>query len=473
MKFSSLAIPLFSFLFIQTAFSQNTSKTPNIVFILSDDHSASFLGIYGNPDLKTPNIDKLGKDGIVFTKAFTTAPQCVPSRAAIMTGRSQVEIGMTRFSAPLPADIKAYPEYLRESGYYTGICGRTFHLDGNRLPQESGTVYDANGLETFKNRVDYLKITQNLDEIQKQYTDFLDQAPKDKPFFIQVGFSDPHRIFDAREYEPDPQTIKLPSYFPDTKLLREDLAGYYGEVQRLDVSVGRVLDELKKRGLEENTLVVFMGDNGAALIRGKGTLHRLGIHVPLIARYPGHIKPGQVSNALVSGIDIAPTFLSAAGITVPSSMTGKNLLPAFEGKAYEGHAYVLSARSAHGQGLPTNSSHFDLGRTVFNHKYKLIYNALWQIPYTPVDFASLPFWYDLQQLNADGRLDDKWDELLFAERRPLFELYDLEKDPEEFTNLSGKAAYKSIEDELKAKLLEWMIINHDYLPLPIEPPQKK
>lgn len=467
---------ILSFLFIacaHTGFSQKTNRKPNIVFILSDDHSASFLGIYGNPDLKTPNIDKLGKDGIVFSNVYTTAPQCVPSRAAIMTGRSQVEIDMTRFSAPLPASVKSYPEYLRESGYYTGICGRTFHLDGNRSPQESATVYDANGLETFKNRVDYLKITQDLDGIQKQYTDFLDLAPKDKPFFIQVGFSDPHRIFDARDYEPDPQKIKIPSYFPDTKLVREDLSGYYGEIQRLDVSVGKVLDELKKRGLEENTLVVFMGDNGGALLRGKGTLHRLGIHVPLIARYPGYIKAGQTSTALVSGIDIAPTFLSAAGITVPSEVTGKSLLPAFESKPYEGHAYIYSARSAHGQGLPTNTAHFDLGRTVFNHKYKLIYNALWQLPYTPVDFSTLPFWFDLQQLNADGRLDEKWSELLFAEHRPLFELYDIEKDPEEFTNLSGKPEYQAIENELKAKLQEWMILNRDYLPLPIESVPKR
>jgi len=473
MKSICYGIALIILLFSHICLAQKSSSKPNIVFILSDDHSASFLGVYGNPDLKTPNIDKLAKDGIVFKKAYTTAPQCVPSRASLMTGRSQVEIGMTRFSAPLPANIKGYPEYLREGGYYTGICGRNFHLDGNRSPQESANVYDQYGLETFKNRVDYLKVAQTLDEIHKQYLDFLDQTPKDKPFFIQLAFSDPHRVFDAKSYEPDPTKITIPSYFPDTKLVREDLAGYYGEVQRLDESIGKVLDELKKRGLDENTLVVFMGDNGAALLRGKGTLHRLGIHVPLIARYPGHIQPGQVSDALVSGIDIAPTFLSVAGIKIPSEITGKNLLPALEGKPYDGHKYIYAARSAHGQGLPTNTAHFDLGRTVFNTKYKLIYNAMWQLPYTPVDFYNLPFWYDLQQLNADGRLDAKWSELLFAEHRPMFELYDLEKDVEEFNNLSGKPEFQAVENELKAKLQEWMILNKDYLPLPIESVQKR
>jgi arylsulfatase A-like enzyme len=442
---------------------------PNVLFILSDDHSASFLASYGNPDLKTPNIDKLAKDGIQFNKAFTTAPQCVPSRAAIMTGRSQVEIGMSRFTAPLPADIKSYPEYLREAGYYTGIAGRTFHLNGTKRDKVTEAIYDKYQLETFKNRVDYLRIATKLEETQAQYIEFLNQVPKDKPFFLQLAFSDPHRIFDAKEYEPDPAKIKVPAAFPDTKLLREDLAAYYGEIQRFDESVGKLLDELTKRGLDKNTLVIFIGDNGGALIRGKGTLHRLGIHVPLIARFPGVIKPSQVSNALVSGLDIAPTILTAAGIPIPKEFAGKSLLPAFQGTPYAGHEYIYSARSAHGGGLPTSTDHFDLGRTVFNQKYKLIYNALWQLPYTPVDFKTQPFWLDLLQKHEDGRLDKKWDDLLFSKTRPLFELYDLEKDIEEFNNLSGRPEFASIEKELKDKLQEWMILNKDYLPLPLEP----
>ncbi len=465
---------LFYFIFLFFSLQTQAQITrPNILFILSDDHSAQFLGTYGDPNLKTPNIDKLAKDGIQFNKAYTTAPQCVPSRASIMTGRSQVEIGQTRFTAPLSADIKAYPEYLREAGYYTGIAGRTFHLDGTKRDKVTEAIYDKYQLETFKNRVDYLRIATKLEETHSQYTEFLNQVPKDKPFFLQLAFSDPHRIFDAIDFEPDPTKIKVPAAFPDTKLLREDLAAYYGEIQRFDASVGKILEELTKRGLEKNTLVIFIGDNGGALIRGKGTLHKLGIHVPLIARFPGVIKPGQISNAMVSGIDIAPTILTVAGVPVPKEITGKSLLPAFQSKPYEGHEYVYAARSAHGGGLPTSTDHFDLGRTVFNQKYKLIYNALWQLPYTPVDFKKEPFWLDLQQKHEDGRLDEKWDNLLFSSTRPLFELYNTEVDPEEFTNLSGKPEIAAIEADLKAKLQEWMIVNKDYLPLPIEPTIKR
>lgn len=450
--------------------AQPKSKQPaNIVFILSDDHSAPFLSSYGYPSIKTPNIDRLAQAGIRYTRAHTTSPQCVLSRAALMTGRSTLDIQMTRFSAPLSADVITYPELLRKAGYYTGICGRTFHLNGTRTVKESAEVFDKYGLETFKNRVDYLAMSANSDTIAMQYGAFLDKAPRNKPFFLQVSYSDPHRVFTAKAFEPDPATIQLPAGWPDTRFVREDLAAYLGEIQRLDGDVGQLLDELKRRGLEQNTLVVFMGDNGGALLRGKGTLYTLGLNVPLIARHPSLIKAAQTSNALISGEDIAPTFLQVAGVPIPKNITGKSLVPSFQQSAYEPHDYIFAVRGAHGSGLPTNSSHFDLGRTIISRKYKLIYNAMWQLPYTPVDFAAQPFWLELTQLHAEGKLDKKVDQRLFAARRDMFELYDLETDPNEFTNLSGDETHQAIEHQLKARLQEWMILNQDYLPLPIAP----
>ena len=453
--------------------AQPKGKQPtNIVFILSDDHSAPFVSSYGYPSIKTPNIDRLAQEGIRYTRAYTTAPQCVLSRAALMTGRSTLDIQMTRFSAPLPADVTTYPELLRKSGYYTGICGRTFHLNGTRTVKESADVFDKYGLETFKNRVDYLAMSANSDTINRQYVEFLDKTPKNKPFFLQVGYSDPHRVFTAKKFEPDPATLQLPEGWPDTKLVREDFAAYLGEIQRLDGDVGQLLDELKKRGLEQNTLVVFIGDNGGALLRGKGTLYNLGLNVPLIARHPGLIKPAQVSDAIVSGEDIAPTFLQVAGVPIPKTMTGKSLVPSFQQNMYEPHEYVFAVRGAHGSGLPTNTSHFDLGRTIISTKYKLIYNAMWQLPYYPVDFGSQPFWLQLTQLHTEGKLDKRADRLLFSARRDMFELFDLEKDPNEFNNLVGDEQYQEIEHQLKARLQEWMIVNRDYLPLPIAPPNR-
>jgi N-sulfoglucosamine sulfohydrolase len=455
--------------FLAPAQKKSPPQPPNIVFIVSDDHSAPFLGCYGYPDIKTPNIDRLAQEGILYKKAYTTAPQCVLSRAGLMTGRNTLAIQMTRFSAPLPAEVVSYPEMLRKGGYYTGILGRNFHLDGNTRVPETVAVLEKYGLETFKNRVDYLKVTGNSDSIFSQYHAFLDQVPRGKPFFVQIGYSDPHRIFNAKTQEPDPAKITVPSLWPDTRLLREDFAAYLGEIQRLDSDVGKVLDDLKKRGLDKNTLVVFIGDNGGALLRGKGTLYNLGLHVPLIMRLPGSIKAGQVSDALISGEDIAPTFLEVAGIRVPEIMTGISLKPSFNDPAFDGHDHIFAVRGAHGQNLPHNTADFDLGRTVFNKKYKLIYNAMWQLPYYPVDFAAQPFWLELTQKHVEGKLDARFDQLLFAGHRKMFELYDQEKDPNEFNNLAGAAEVKEIEGQLKVKLQEWMILNRDYLPLPIAP----
>ncbi|MCE6991412.1 sulfatase [Dyadobacter sp. CY323] len=463
-----LAFVMMSIFLIVPVSAQTTAERPNIIFILSDDHSAPFLGTYGNRDLKTPNIDKLAKEGIQFNRAYTTAPQCVLSRASMMTGRSVIDIRMSRFSAPLSAGIVTYPELLRKSGYYTGIAGRTFHLDGGATPPETEEVFKKHNLRTFKNRVDFLKSGSD-DNALVQFKEFVSQVPQGKPFFIQVGYSDPHRVFDAKDFEPDPDKLTIPPGMPDTKALREDLTGYLGEIQRLDKNIGLLLDEIEKSGLSKNTLIVFMGDNGGALLRGKGTLYDLGIHVPLIARWPGKIKSGSKSESLISGEDLAPTFLEIAGVEIPKEITGKSFRATFNDNTAAPREYVYAVRGAHGSGLPTNTGAFDLGRTVFNKNYKLVYNALWQLPYFPVDFAGQPFWKELSEQHKSRKLDPQYSKLFFEEHRPMFEIFDLKNDPNEFNNLAGKPEFAAVEKDLKARLQEWMIVNEDYLPLPIPP----
>jgi arylsulfatase A-like enzyme len=248
---------------------------PNILLILSDDHSAPFLGCYGYPDLNTPNLDKLAAEGIRFDNAYTCAPQCVPSRATIMSGRNVIDIEMSRFSAPLPREVKTIPEYLRETGYYTGICGRSYHLDSSaRKAKETVDAFKKHNLVTFPDRVDYLN-TGADDQVLGQFQEFLNGNDGDKPFFMWMNYSDPHRPFDATEFEPDPHKITVPGVFPDTEEVRKDLAAHLGEINRLDMHIGQVLEELEKRKLRNNTIILFIGDNGAALLRGKGTLYDL------------------------------------------------------------------------------------------------------------------------------------------------------------------------------------------------------
>jgi arylsulfatase A-like enzyme len=442
---------------------------PNVLLILSDDHSYPHLGCYGNKDVRTPNLDKFAAEGMRFDRAYVSSPQCVPSRATIFTGRSPVDIGMSRFSSPLPRAIKTYPEALRAAGWFTGVAGRTYHMDGasGTMPPETQAVFDKYKLKTFPDRLDFVKIGK-IEEISLgQMREFLDLRPSDKPFFLQLCSHDPHRPLTTKgPFKTNPSKITLPAHYPDTTLVREDLANYYDEIAHFDVFFGEAMAELEKRGLAANTIVIFMGDNGASQFRGKGTLYEFGIHVPLIVRWPGKAMPGSSSTDLISGEDIAPTCLEAAGLPIPPEMTGKSFAKLLKGEAYEPRTVVFSERGAHGYDLPGNTADFDLSRAVVSKTHKLIYNALGELPYWPVDFYKMDFWKELVAMQKSGTLDAKFEKLYFAPTRSMFELYDLVNDPEEFTNLAGTPQAEAVETELKAEMHEWMMLQRDFIPLP-------
>lgn len=453
------------------------AAAPNILLIISDDHSGAHLGSEGDPNIKTPRLDQLASEGMRFRRMYVSASQCVPSRAALMTGRSPVAIQMTRFSAPLPADVASFPEWLRARGYFTGICGRSFHLDGsanaNSAP-ETDEILKRHQLRTFANRVDWLSNAPfRREAIPDLVRTYLKMIPAGKPFFLQVGFSDPHRPYDdnASATRPDPSTLKLPAHFPDTPLIREDHAAYLGEIQRLDGDVGRVLDVLEENQLARSTVVVFVGDNGSAQLRGKGTLHEFGIRVPLIVRWPGVVKPASVTDELISGEDLAPTFAEIAGAPVPRQVTGKSFLKRLRGESFEPRQFVFAERGAHGSSLPNNTAAFDLARVVVTPTHKLIYNALPALPYAPIDFNTHPLWNDLKARHQAGTLGEPFERLYFPPSRSMFELYDLRSDPSELQNLAGLPAHAVVEHDLKVRLQEWMILERDFLPLPIPPRQ--
>lgn len=454
----------------------------NILFVLTDDHSAPDLGIYGEPNLKTPVLDRLAREGTWFSRAYVGAPQCAPSRATLMTGRSVVDVRMTRFSAPLPRDIVTFPEILRDNGYFTGLIGRNFHLDGSPGQGEvADRVFEENQLRTFRDRVDVLDKAHGEGSnaviqdrwVYEDFESFLDKVPQERPFFLQLGLSDPHRPWTASDFTPDAETLILPADMPDTPAVRADYAAYLGEIQRIDHFMGYIMEVLENRGLSQNTLVVFMGDNGAAVLRGKGTLYEAGINVPLIAWAPGLVPASGRVDALVSGEDIAPTFIEIAGGKPDSKMTGQSFLPALTGEDFEGHAHVFAERGAHGIGLPTNTTNFDMGRVVVGGRFKLIYNALWQFPYVPADANSSRMWRDLTERNNRGDLSPVHSEILFAKPRPIFQLYDLQEDPDEMNNLANDPDHAAVFETLRGELEGWMILNRDYLPLPWLPDWQK
>ena len=284
---------------------------------------------------------------------------------------------------------------------------------------------------------------------------------------------DPHRGWDDafHPHRHDPAKLKLPAHFPDTAALRKDLAEYYDEVARVDYHFGKVLEELAKRGLSENTLVLFIGDNGASQLRGKGTLYEYGLNVPLLIRWPGVTKPG-LSPVLISGEDLAPTMLELAGMKPPANITGSSFLSLLTGGAYTPRTYVFGERGPH-VGLPTGSAPFDQSRVIIGDRYKLLYNALWQLPYAPVDFTGNPSWKSIAAADKAGKLSATFRRIYLAPSRPMFELYDLQSDPSELVNLYDSTKHVTVREELRKRLVEWMILERDHLPLPLPPQNEK
>ena len=449
---------------------------PNILFVLSDDHSYPFLSCYGDTNVRTPNIDRLAAGGMRFHRFFTVAPQCVPSRAGYLTGRSAVAARMTRFSAALPRDEVTFLELLRQQGgYHTGIAGRSFHLDGSarggsaRGGPDIRNIMDRHGMRTFADRVDYLR-TGSDEQAVEQTEEFLKGVPTGKPFALWLNFSDPHHVWNApAEFRPSPASLKLPPHWPDLPGMREQLADYCAEVNRVDATMGRVLAILERLGRAGDTLVVFAGDNGAALPHGKGSLYDPGCNVPLVIRWPSVVRPGGDSRTLLSGEDIAPTLLAAAGLAPGPRMSGVNFLPLLRGETFTPRRHVFTERGPHGTAPVTvnmRNSGYDLSRAVRSDRYKFIYNCTPWIPYSPVDSAGGAAWREITAAHAAGKLSPGVATTYFSQPRPVYELYDLESDPSELKNLSGTPALREVEQSLRVALAEKMILDWDYLPLP-------
>jgi arylsulfatase A-like enzyme len=446
------------------------AERPNIVLALSDDHTAEFTGCYGNTTIRTPNLDRFASQGARLERMFTAAPQCVPSRAAILTGRSPVATRMGRFTSPLPADVKTLPEHLREAGYFTGVCRRQHHLDGAGGGRVSAPIYQKHGLATFRNRVDYLDISPQGQTVAR-VNEFFDRKPAGRPFFLWVNFNDPHHPWDADALSPphDRKTLRVPKYLPDLPGMRENLGRYYDEIGRMDGEFQNVLDILERRGFAQNTMVWFMGDNGFPFPHGKGSLYDPGLNVPCIVRWPGRIPAGRATAALFSGEDVTPTLLEAAGLSVPREMSGVSQLGVLEGKQSAARDLIFGARLTHGarpfkEGTTTHT--FDLSRAVRSERYKLIYNCTPFMKYSPVDSYTETGWLEMTDEHLWGRLDPALDRAYYGPR-PVMELYDLDSDPAELHNLAGRPELAPVQRRLTEALQEKMILDWDFLPLPL------
>ena len=320
-------------------------------------------------------------------------------------------------------------------------------------------------MRTWKKRVDFLDVSSQ-GPTPKLFDQFLGKVPKGRPWFFWINYNDPHHPWDRDAGHVDPAGIKLPPQLPDLPGVRDDLARYCGEIERADRSFAEAMSVLRKHGQEAGTLVIFMGDNGMAFPHGKGSLYDPGLNVPLIARWPGHIQPG-VTRTLISGEDLAATFMDAGDAAMPKGVSGRSFFPLLTGGKYEPREYVFSARLHHGNssfGPETKASTFDLSRSVRNQRWKLIYNVTPQMEYWPVDSGADPGWQQMLAAHKAGKLKPEHKRAYFQRPRPVLELYDLDADPGELNNVAGRAEFRDIQETLTSAMQEKMIADYDFIP---------
>ncbi len=408
-----------------TSFAASSVKPrptrPNVVWIMLEDWCPD-LSCYGTKGISTPVCDKLAEEGIRYENAFCTAPVCSPSRSAMITGFHQNYIGANQHRTakedqqPLPYGIKTLPVLLQEAGYYT--C--------NILSPKT----DCN----FTSELGFLG------------TNWADRE-EGQPFFAQATLEGTHRKWARDPQNPiDPADIELPPYYADTPLARRDWANGLEQMQVCDREVGEILQRLDDEGLADNTLVFLIGDNGRCHFRGKQFLYDPGLQVPVIVRWPGVIKPGQVRDELIQTIDITATILKVAGIEPTHPLQGQDLFAPEVKK----RKYVFAARDK------MDATH-DAMRMVRSKRYKLIHNLMPERAWLQLNEykeSCYPMLAEMSALHLEGKLNPVQD-AFFASSKPEFELYDLQNDPHETVNLADDPKLAKIKDRLLAELNQW------------------
>lgn len=407
-----------------TSSPKSAGVKPNIIWIMMEDWGYE-LSCYGAKGVQTPNIDNFAAEGIRYTHSFCTAPVCSPSRSAMITGFHQNYIGANQHRTqgpgwekkPLPYGIKPITHLLEEAGYYTCL------------------------MESQKTDCNFL-----TDKPLFMGKDWSERADG-QPFFAQITFGGTHRKWMRDPERPiDIANVELPPYYPDLPLAKRDWANGLEAAQRVDRQIGALLQRLEEEGLAENTLVFLIGDNGRCMPRGKQFLYDGGIQVPIIVRWPRHIKPGLVSDDMVMTIDISATILEAAGIQPGYETHGKSLL----GKDVKNRKYIFAARDK------MDDTH-DAMRAIRSAEFKLIHNLMPERAYCQYNRykeASYPVLALLNVMNMKGELPPEQAAFMSPEK-PEIELFDLRTDPFELNNLAVDPEYAAVKEELLAALNKW------------------
>ena len=437
-------IRLFAFLALSLPALAKSAR-PNILWLIAEDFGPH-LGCYGTKEVTTPVLDAMAAKGMRYTRYYTTAPVCSASRSAFNTGMYQTRIGAQNHRShrddgyTLPAGVKLISERMKEAGYFTANV--------RQMPPEVG----------FKGAG---KTDWNFQAPEKPFeSDRWEDLKAHQPFYAQLNFQETHRTFHAPVHA-DPAKVEVPPYYPDHEITRKDWAAYLDAATELDRKIGRVLDLLKRDGLLENTVICFVGDNGAAHVRAKQFCYEEGLNVPFILQWPAGLPapkgfmPGTVSDRLLMSIDLTATSLNLAGIPKPSGMDGQVFLGAGAEAARD---YTFGARDR------CDETVFRL-RTVRDARYRYIRNFTPDQPLLKANEykeKQYPVWNLIKELAAQEKLTPV-QAVLAAPTMPEEELYDMQADPHQIQNLakSAQPAHQEALNRLRQVLTTWIEETND------------
>jgi len=420
--------------------AQLIQNQPNIIWIVCEDISP-YMGSYGDPIIRTPNIDELSSQSVRFTRVYTTAGVCAPSRSSIITGMHQIAIGtqhmrtrsvdpkfkpdgLPDYWAVLPEEVKAFPEFLRKVGYYTS----NNHKEDYQF-EEPVTVWDASSpASTYRNRAE------------------------DQPFFSVFNFARTHESQMMRQQDSigyDPKKMQVPMYFEDTEITRKDLALLYTRIEEMDSQVGELIAQLKEDGVYEDSYIFFFSDHGGMMPWTKRAVLERGTHIPLIIKYPKGQHAGTINNDLISAVDFAPSVVSIAGIKPPEYMHGKAFLGVYSSKIQNKYVFASSDRF---------DEKYDRIRSVSDGSFRYIYN------FHPDKSKYMDLGYrkgirtmkEILERKENNDISNPYLLDWFAHNKPVEELYYTLKDTDEVYNLADDPQYQSKKEELKSVLFEWL-----------------
>ena len=427
------------------AFGKTKPSRSNILLIASEDNGPH-LSCYGDPYVKTPHLDALAARGVRFSNAYVSQAGCSPSRATILTGLYTHQCGQIGLATHgLRMYRKDTPNIFRSlkgAGYTTGIIGKIHVNPESAFPLDRHWTRKGG----FSNR-----------DVRWEATtagEFM--AGADKPFLLMVNYTDAHRPFIRQQHGLPAKPLEakdvkvLPQIGLDTPTLRENTANYYNCMSRLDSGIAMLMKALAASGKADNTLVIYMGDHGADILRGKRTPYEGGVKVPLILSWPGRMKGGQVRDEMVSTIDLMPTILEAAGAKPLASLPGKSLAPLLADKDVPWRKHLFTEYHLH------SGHNFYPQRTVRNARFKLILNLLHGQVNPGYAFTNDRFF---KPGEIEGVLKKSPPHIRRAYEilrvAPEYELYDLESDPNEFHNLAEKPENRAVFEELRTVLADW------------------